>query len=105
MYIKSGSGKTSFARKFICSKLYSGQINSICYFYNDLWETCPDEDEWNSLGNKAFYAYPGLPNKEFFQNIKPHTCVIIDDSYHQVVKSETIASAMTVFRETSFFIF
>ena len=91
----SGVGKTQFAFNLIKNKL-SGNIRHVVYF------GCLNSKKplnWHTkLPNISITYKEGIPNRDFFERLKPKTLVVIDDMYDDAINSKDISHAFRVTR-------
>ena len=78
----SSAGKTYFAQKLLKANLF--KFKRIYYFHPDFHETAPIDWPFKIL----FHA--GLPSLEDLLAIPEHSCLILDDLFHECVNSSEI---------------
>ena len=85
----SGSGKTHFAGKLLKrNDLFEEKITAVYYFYPCYLSDHPVD--WHlTLNIPVIYNY-GLPTKQELSELPTNSCVVIDDSFDEAVKSSAI---------------
>ena len=78
----SSAGKTYFAQKLLKERLF--EFKRVYYFHPDFHETAPVDWPFEIL----FHA--GLPSLEDLLAIPEHSCLILDDLYHECVNASEI---------------
>ena len=92
----SGVGKTHFAYNLIKNKLSGNKIKHVIYF------GCLNSKKplnWHKKFPQITVTYKeGIPNREFFESLKPKSLVVIDDMYDDAINSKDISHAFRVTR-------
>ena len=85
----SGSGKTHFAGKLLKrNDLFLEKITAVYYFYPCYLSDHPVD--WHlTLDIPVIYNY-GLPTKQELSELPTNSCVVIDDSFDEAVKSSAV---------------
>ena len=84
----SQSGKTFFAGQLLKDDLFTEKIESVIYFYPCYLTDVPVD--WHKTLDVPVTYQVGLPSKEDLTSLPPRTCVVIDDSFDEAVKSSAI---------------
>ena len=85
----SGSGKTHFAGELLKrNDLFDEPVSNIYYYYPFYLDDAP-VDWHNSLDIPVIYNF-GLPTKEELTQLPSKSCIVIDDSFDEAVKSSAI---------------
>ena len=85
----SGSGKTYFAEQlFLHAKLKQGTITEIFYYHPVYMKKTPVA--WHETIKIPITYKVGLPDKETILKMKPNTCIVVDDAFDKVLKSEVM---------------
>ena len=78
----SSAGKTYFAQQLLKERLF--KFKRVYYFHPDFHETAPVDWPFDILFNS------GLPSIEDLLAIPEHSCIILDDLYHECVNASQI---------------
>jgi len=78
----SSAGKTYFAQQLLKERLF--KFKRVYYFHPDFHETAPVDWPFDILFNA------GLPSIEDLLAIPEHSCIILDDLYHECVNTSQI---------------
>ena len=78
----SSAGKTYFAQQLLKERLF--KFKRVYYFHPDFDETAPVDWPFDILFNA------GLPSVEDLLAIPEHSCIILDDLYHECVNASEI---------------
>ena len=78
----SSAGKTYFAQQLLKERLF--KFKRVYYFHPDFHETAPVDWPFDILFNA------GLPSIEDLLAIPEHSCIILDDLYHECVNASQI---------------
>ena len=78
----SSAGKTYFAQQLLKERLF--KFKRVYYFHPDFHETAPVDWPFDILFNA------GLPTVEDLLAIPEHSCIILDDLYHECVNASEI---------------
>ena len=78
----SSAGKTYFAQQLLKERLF--KFKRVYYFHPDFHETAPVDWPFDILFNA------GLPSVEDLLAIPEHSCIILDDLYHECVNASEI---------------
>ena len=84
----SGSGKTFFAGKLLKSDLFQDEITNIFYYYPCYLKEAPVD--WHQKMNVPVVYNVGLPTKTELSDLPKGSCVVIDDSFDDAIKSSAI---------------
>ena len=84
----SQSGKTYFAGKLLSEDLFTERVSNVIYFYPCYLTDAPVD--WDQTLNIPVTYQVGLPTKEELAALPERTCVVIDDSFDEAVKSSAI---------------
>ena len=85
----SGSGKTYFAGELLKrNNLFEEAISNIYYYYPCYLKESP-VDWHQTLDIPVIYNF-GLPSKEDLTKLPKNSCVVLDDSFDEAVKSSAI---------------
>ena len=82
----SGSGKTSFVRKLLQSKLFN--FDRIYYFHPDFYESSP-VDWHDTLSSQVIYRNE-LPSIDNIRDMPENSVIILDDVFDQVENSKSM---------------
>ena len=82
----SGSGKTTFTKQFLNSKMIN--LSRVYYFHPDFHQTEPTD--WQDSLKADVIFKPGIPSREFILQLKEHSCIVLDDVYDMCVDSKVI---------------
>ena len=85
----SGSGKTHFAGRLLeRNDLFEEKVSAVYYYYPCYLSDHPVN--WHeTLSIPVIYNY-GLPSKQELSEIPKNSCIVIDDSFDEAVKSSAI---------------
>ena len=78
----SSAGKTYFAQQLLKERLFN--FKRVYYFHPDFHETAPVDWPFDILFNA------GLPSIEDLLAIPEHSCIVLDDLYHECVNASQI---------------
>ena len=78
----SSAGKTYFAQQLLKERLF--KFKRVYYFHPDFHETAPVDWPFDILFNA------GLPSIEDLLAIPEHSCIVLDDLYHECVNASQI---------------
>ena len=84
----SQSGKTYFSHKLLKHQLFSSNIKEVIYYHPDYLSNIPVS--WHETLEIPVSYQSGLPTLEELCELKPHTCVVLDDLYEECINSTTI---------------
>ena len=84
----SGSGKTYFAGKLLQSNLFENEIENIYYYYPCYLREAPVN--WHEVMKVPVIYNVGLPSKTELTDLPERSCVVIDDSFDEAIKSSAI---------------
>ena len=85
----SGAGKTYFAGKLLHRKnLFEEEINSVHYFYPCYLPEAPVK--WHETLHVPVSYHVGLPSKSDLITLERNSCVVLDDSFDEALKSSAI---------------
>ena len=84
----SGSGKTFFAGKLLESNLFEDDIQNIFYYYPCYLKEAPVN--WHEIMKCPVIYNVGLPSKNELAELPAKSCVVIDDSFDEAIKSSAI---------------
>ena len=85
----SGSGKTHFAGELLRrNDLFQEKVSNVVYYYPGYLSRAPVN--WEDEFDMPVSYKEGLPTREELVQLPKNTCVVIDDSYDQAVKSSCI---------------
>ena len=85
----SGAGKTYFAGKLLGQKnLFEEEVKSVHYFYPCYLPEAPVK--WHKTLNVPVSYHVGLPSKSDLITLERNSCVVIDDSFDEALKSSAI---------------
>ena len=85
----SGSGKTYFAGELLQRPdLFEDQIDAVVYYYPCYLSEAPVT--WHKQLAVPVSYHVGIPTKQDLMNLAPKTCVVIDDSFDEAIKSSAI---------------
>ena len=80
----SGSGKTSFVKKFLESNIF--EFERIYYFHPDFYEEAPVD--WHNSLNKQVIYRNGLPNIDKIREMPENSVIVLDDVFDKVENSK-----------------
>ena len=83
----SSAGKTYFAKQLLASGLF--EVKRIYYFHPDIHESFPID--WCDDFKTDIICQPGLPTLEDIEQMPKNSCIVLDDLYTQVAKSELMS--------------
>ena len=85
----SESGKTYFSHQLLKhSHLFSKQIKQVIYYHPDYLTHVPVA--WHNTLNIPVSYQSGLPSLQELCDLKPYTCVVLDDMFEECINSSTI---------------
>ena len=85
----SESGKTYFAGQLLQRQdLFEDKIEAVVYYYPCYLSEAPVQ--WHQQLNVPVSYHVGIPTKEDLIGLNPKTCVVIDDSFDEAIKSSAI---------------
>ena len=85
----SQSGKTYFARQLLENQhLFGGSLRQIVYHHPDYLEDVPIS--WHRTLDIPILYQSGLPTLSDICNLKPHTCIVLDDLFEDCINSTVI---------------
>ena len=84
----SGSGKTFFAGELLKADLFEDKITNIYYYYPCYLKEAPVN--WHETMTVPVIYNVGLPNKSELSELSPKSCVVLDDSFDEAIKSSAI---------------
>ena len=82
----SGSGKTSFVKKFLQCKLFN--FERVYYFHPDFYESSPVD--WHDSLNKQVIYRNELPSVDSIRDMPENSVIVLDDVFDQVVSSKVM---------------
>ena len=84
----SGAGKTYFAGELLKSNLFEDEISAVHYYYPCYLTEAPVN--WHKTLDIPVSYHVGLPNKSDLMLLERKSCVVIDDSFDEALKSSAI---------------
>ena len=82
----SGSGKTTFVKKFLASNLFD--FERVYYFHPDFYEGSPVE--WHNILDKQVIYRSALPSLETLREMRKNSVIVLDDVFDQVENSKAM---------------
>ena len=85
----SGSGKTYFAEQLFRHKnLKNGLFSEIIYYHPIYLKSTPVS--WHDHIDIPITYKVGLPSKDDILEMRPYTCIVVDDAYDKILNNETM---------------
>ena len=84
----SGAGKTHFAGQLLHSNLFEDIISEVHYYFPCYLTEAPVK--WHETLKVPVSYHVGLPSKTDLMQLKRNSCVVIDDSFDEALKSSAI---------------
>ena len=84
----SGSGKTHFAGNLLNSDLFEGEVSNIFYYFPCYLKEAPVD--WHEKMKIPVVYNVGLPSKTELTDLPAKSCIVIDDSFDEAIKSSAI---------------
>ena len=85
----SESGKTFFAGKLLQRKdIFEDNVSAVFYYYPCYLNEVPVS--WHKILDVPVSYHVGLPTKKELTNLPKNSCIVIDDSFDEAIKSSAI---------------
>ena len=85
----SQSGKTTFAEKLLQhGEIFKNETKKVIYCHPDYLSHRPVE--WHKSINIPIVYQSGIPTLKEICDLDAHTCIVLDDLYHECINSSTV---------------
>ena len=84
----SQSGKTYLSEQILKSSIFMRQAEHIMYYHPDYLDECPVT--WHQTLTTSVSYHCGVPTLKNLCDLKPNTCIVLDDLYEECVSSKSI---------------